>query len=235
MNFDEIYALMEQVISENPKPETHQDDEVKEAATVDQDPDYVPGDIDTILAATQKLLAVNKGVVDPDERDSLIFRRVFTPDKLFAERIDLDADKLSRTLMRRLARARSLKNVMVGHFNPYTEGLIVGHPLSAPIEEINPLHLLEQQRRVTQMGPGGLPSEDVITSDMQNVHPSIFGFLDAISGPESSRIGVDTRAAWDTKIGADGKIYQRYRDARSGLDTWQSPDSVVDKVVGLAD
>ena len=41
---------------------------------------------DALLAITEKLLAVNRGHAAPDERDSLAFRRVHTPDKLFAER-----------------------------------------------------------------------------------------------------------------------------------------------------
>lgn len=161
------------------------------------DNDDVPADTQAILAATDKLLAVSRGQADPDERDSLEYRRVYTPDKLFAERIDLDADKIMRTTMRRLAKLRSLKAVGVSHFDPYTEGLIVSNPLSSPLEEINPMHLVEQARRITQLGPGGL-GEDSISPEMQNVHPSQFGFISAIEGPECFREGtqVMTDMGW---------------------------------------
>jgi len=192
-------------------------------------------DIDTILASTEKLLAVNRGLVEPDERDSLEFRRVYTPDKLFAERISLDADKLRMKLMRRLARLKALNALPVSYFDPYTEGLVVGHPLSSPLEEINPLQLVEQARRITQFGPGGLVSESQVTPEAQALHPSIFGFLDAISGPESSRIGLDTRMAWGTKIGTDGQIYQQFKNRRTGQTQWIPPAGLVDKVVGLPD
>ncbi len=201
-----------------PKPESSEND--------------VPADINTILASTEKLLAVSRGHAQPDERDSLEFRRVFTPDKLMAERVHLDADKPLQMLMRRAAKARSLRPLQVNHFDAYTEGMVVGHALSSPLEEINPLHLVEQARRITQLGPGGLPEES-ITEEAQNIHPSIFGFLGTIEGPESHRIGVDTRMAWGTKLGSDGQIYQRFLNKRTGKYQWVSPSELVHHTVGL--
>jgi hypothetical protein len=167
----------------------------KIAAAPDDD---IPADINTILAATEKILAVSRGQTEPDERDSLEYRRVMTPPKLFAERIEMDAGKLRRTLMRRLARQKSLRALPVSYFDGYTEGLVVGHELSSPLEEINPLQLVEQARRITAMGPGGLTSEDQITEEAQNIHPASFGFLASIEGPECSSqdTWVYTRAGW---------------------------------------
>jgi DNA-directed RNA polymerase beta subunit len=192
-------------------------------------------DIDTILASTEKLLAVNRGVAEPDERDSLEFRRVHSPDKLFSERVELDADRLRSKLMRRLARQKTLRAMPVSYFDPYVEGLVVGHPLSSPLEEINPLQLVEQARRITQFGPGGITSESQVTSDAQALHPSVFGFLSTVEGPESERIGLDTRLAWGTKLGTDGQIYQEFLNRRTGKRQWVSPSGLMDKVIGLPD
>ena len=188
----------------------------KEASTAfkydDEDiDDEVDGGVDTLLAASEKVLAVNRGLVDPDERDSLRFRKVYGPDKLLKERIDMDADKVMRNTVRRISRTGNLSSINPGHFNSYSEKLITGNPLSLALEEINPMHLTEQARRVSQMGPGGLPSSTSITEDAQNLHPSEFMFLSSIEGPESERIGVDTRIAWGAKMGSDGNIYQRFR------------------------
>jgi DNA-directed RNA polymerase beta subunit len=201
----------------------------------DESDDEVDAGIDTILAATEKILAVNQGLADPDNRDSLRFRKLYGMDRLVGERIALDADKILRNTMRRVARAGNLKSVTPGHFSGYTEGLVVGNPLSLPLEEINPMHLLEQSRRVTQMGPGGLPSDSSITEDAMNLHPSEFFFLSAIEGPESSRIGVDTRIAWGAKMGSDGNIYQRFRNKRTGKIEWLNSSDLDGKVVGLPD
>ena len=204
----------------------------KEASTFDVQKDDVDANVDTILAATEKILAINRGLAQPDERDSLRFRRLYPMDRLISERIALDADKLFLKTMRRVIRQKSLKPINVNHFDKYTENLIVGNPLSMPLEEINPLHLIEQARRVTQMGPGGL-GEDSITEDAQNLHPSEFGFLSALEGPESERIGVDTRIAWGAKVGSDGNIYQKFLNKKTGRREWLSPTDLGDKIVGL--
>lgn len=224
MNLDKAKAAFRQAAGIAPKPSLPEDS-----------PDDVSADLATIMAATQKLLAVNRGQAEPDERDSMEFRRIHTPAQLFAERIALDADRVFRNTMRRVARQRSLKPVGVAHFDPYVEGMIVGSPLSSPIEEINPLSLMEQARRITQMGPGGLPSEDSITEESQNVSSSQFGFISPTEGPESSRAGVDTRLAWQARYGSDGQIYQKLKNRRTGKHQWVSPSELVHATVGLPD
>ena len=195
--------------------------------------DDVPLSPEALVSITEKLLAVNRGHAEPDERDSLEHRRVYTPDKLFAERVKMDAGKLRRVMMRRVARARTLKPVGVAHFDPYMEGLLIGNPLSSPGEELNPMSNVEQARRITQMGPGGIQSEDALTDESSTVHPSIFGFLSPVEGPESSRAGVDTRLAWGAKIGSDGKIYQKMHNRKSGKLQYVSPNDIANSVVGL--
>lgn len=154
----------------------------------DWDPDegeeFVPVGLDGLLSATEKLLAVNRGLENTDERDSLQFKRVMTTDKLLGETIKLDGTKTRRAMMPNLARQRSLKSLTPFVFDSYSERLLLGNPLSTPLEEINPMHLIEQSRRLTQMGPGGIGSENAITEDMQAIHPSQFGFLSTLEGPE---------------------------------------------------
>ena len=147
----------------------------------------------------------------------------------------MDAEKLLRNTMRRISRSGTLKSIGAGHFNKYSEKLIVGNPLSLALEEINPMHLTEQSRRISQMGPGGLSGASSITEDAQNLHPSEFFFLSAIEGPESERIGVDTRASWGSKIGSDGHIYQRFKNTRTNKYEWLSPKDLENKVVALPD
>lgn len=201
----------------------------------DLDPDSVSVGTRGILAASEKLLAVNRGLAEPDERDALQFKHLMTTDQLMRERVRMDADKTRMNTMRRLARARSLKPVGAGHFNSYAEGLLVGNPLSMPLEEINPMHLVEQARRVTHMGPGGLPSDESITESAQGIHTSQFGFISTLEGPESERAGVDVRLGWGAKLGDDGRIYQRYWDPRAKAHRWLSAADLDGKTVGLPD
>ncbi len=231
---DQIAALFADVISAPDFRKAADSPRVSRAPAVPHpEDDDVPVGVHGILAATEKLLAVNRGLVPSDERDSLIFKRIHTTDKLMAERVVLDADKTRLNALRRAAKTRNLSGMTPFHFNGYTEGHLLGNPLSMPLEEINPLSLVEQSRRVTQMGPGGLGSDDAITDEARALHPSTFGFLSAIEGPESSRIGIDTRVAWGTKIGDDGKLYQRLYDRRHKLHRWVSPEELADHTMGL--
>jgi hypothetical protein len=150
----------------------------------DEHETYASVGLDGLLSATEKLLAVNRGLAEPDERDSLPNDRIHTPDRLMAERVKLDHGRTLRTLMGRLSRSKSLTPMGADVFAPYTVGYLAGNPLAPALEEINPMHILEQKRRVTKMGPGGVGDPSAITLSMQSVHASQFGFVDPISGPE---------------------------------------------------
>jgi hypothetical protein len=133
----------------------------------DDEEEYVPVGVKGLLSASQKLLAINRGLDKPDERDSLLFKRILTTDRLLSERIRLDSDRVRGSMLPLIARHKNLKAVGPFAFDSYMEKFLIGNPLSSPLEEINPLHLLEQSRRATQMGPGGIGTDNAITEDMQ--------------------------------------------------------------------
>jgi hypothetical protein len=150
----------------------------------DEHEKYAPVGIDGLLAASEKLLAVNRGLAEPDERDSLPNDRIHTVDRLMAERIKLDHGKTLRSMMGRVSRSRNLSPMGAASFDNYTTGYLVGNPLVTALEEINPMHILEQKRRITKMGPGGIGDPNAITESMQSVSADQFGFIDSIAGPE---------------------------------------------------
>ena len=75
----------------------------------------------------------------------------------------------------------------------------------------------------------------VLTSSSLSDFVSQFGFVSAIEGPESEKIGIDVRLAWGSKIGSDGKIYQQFKNKRTGQMEWLSPADIKNKVVKLPD
>ena len=195
---------------------------------------YSPLGLDGLLAATEKVLAVNRGIVDPDVRDSLTNDRIHTPNRLLAERIKLDSGRPLRTLMGRLNRAGTLNPMPPDAFSEYTVGYLAGNPLAPALEEVNPNHNADQQRRITKMGPGGIGDPNAVTVDMSAVHGSQFGFICPVSGPESQNAGIDTRLAHGAHIGSDGRIYQVMRD-RAGRRKWVSHVEAKGKVIRLPD
>lgn len=149
----------------------------------DEEP-YVPIGVNGLLAATERLLAVNKGLADTDVRDSAYFKKHFEADRQIWERIRTDTGSPRKKLLRMVSSRRNLSAMTPFYFDDYTEKHIVGNPLVSPLEEINPMHLVENARRITGMGPGGIPSEESITPEMNSVSGTQFGFIDQIAGPE---------------------------------------------------
>ena len=196
---------------------------------------YIKPGVEGILSSTEKLLAINRGLEDPDDRDDIKFKKIYSPPELVRERIVRDAGKVRRQLMYRLARQKSLKPVHSGYFDSYVEGQFVGNPLSSPLEEINPMQLVENSRRVTLMGPGGIGSSDAITEAAQSINASQFGFFSPLEGPESEKAGIDNRLSWGTRLGSDNRIYQRFNDRRDGRMRWMSPQDLDGLVVKLPD
>lgn len=159
--------------------------EVKKEFELDDDgEEYIPVGVDGLLASTEKILAVNKGIVPPDERDSLRFKKIHRTHNLLNERIRMDGPKIRKYILFQAAKRKNLDGLGNYPFDKYVTDHLLQNPLSSPLEEINPMQLSEAARRITQMGPGGLGSAQSITTDAQAVHPSQFGFISPLEGPE---------------------------------------------------
>lgn len=158
----------------------------KEYRFTEDDPGYVSFPVDVLVDVSKKLLDLNRGVVEADHRDALYFRKAYTVPELLKERIQLDPGQTARNFVRKSTYRKQLSGLSQNVFQDYIDGLLIGNPLSMPLEEINPMHIVDQSRRFTQLGPGGIASPELITEESQNVNPSEFFFLDTIAGPESS-------------------------------------------------
>lgn len=222
-------------IEDDDKKKKQQNKFVSDFELDDDGEEYMPVGIDGILASSEKLLAINRGLVEPDERDSMKFQKIIRPHSMFREGIKMDAGKIGRQIMYQASKRKNLKGLGSNAFMPYIDRVLKGNPLTSPLEEINPMQLTENARRITKMGPGGIPSDESITEEAQAVHPSQFAFICPISGPESARAGIDTRAAWGTKVGSDGRIYQVFYDKRAKKYKWMSPVQISDMVVKIPD
>jgi hypothetical protein len=181
-----------------PKPQPAATNHHRYLADDDDFEEYEPVGLDGLLAASEKLLAINRNLAEPDDRDSLPNDRIYSVDRLMAERVKLDHNRTLRSLVGRMSRVKHLGVMPTNVFAPYTEGYLTGNPLTPALEEINPMHILEQKRRLTKMGPGGIGDPNAITLDMQSVSATQFGFIDPVAGPEcfTGDHEVYTRRGW---------------------------------------
>ncbi len=178
---------------------------------------------DALLASVGKILAVNRGHAQEDDRDHLANMQVWTPERMFKERVERDAGGIRRATLWRAASKRSLDSLQAGSFTPYMNSVLVGSGLGAPLAGINPLETASSVLKITRMGQGGISSADAVPEESRSVHPSQFGFIDPIVTPESLSAGIDLRLTQGTRIGSDGHLYQQFRNVRTGKDEWVNP------------
>jgi DNA-directed RNA polymerase beta subunit len=107
----------------------------------------------SVLAATRRLLAVNRGEEEVDDRDHAAFQQFLGQEDLFAERLKL-AVKVLRPLVYRAGAKGSLDPVQSGALSKLIESTITQTGLGQPLEEVGPADVLDQLTRVTRMGVG---------------------------------------------------------------------------------
>jgi len=190
---------------------------------------------EVLLRASQKLLNVNRGVEEPDNRDNPRFSKFYGIEHMLGERVDKDASKLLKPMLFRIRRDGNLSRVGRNALGPYIDNFLSTSGLAQPGEEANPMSILIQQSRITRTGEGGISSPDLITPEARGVQGDYLGFVDFIAGPESSAAGVDVRAAYGTVIGKDHKLYNIFRNMQTGKKEYLSLDQAADKVIAFPD
>ena len=186
-----------------------------------------------MLRAAQKLLNINRGAEDPDERDNPRFSKFYGVEDMMRERIDKDAGRLTQSMLFRAKRDRSLARIGRNALAPYLDTFLSGSGLAMPGEEANPLSILTQQSRITRLGEGGISSSDLVTPEARNVQGDYLGYVDFISGPESFGIGIDVRAALGTMKGSDHRLYNKMMDLHTGKTRYVALDDAASHTVAF--
>ena len=187
----------------------------------------------TILDSTGKILKVFSGKESTDDRDSIVFKSFHGIEDFLKERIEKDSGKIAKKLAYKLDTTKDLSKVPSGYFSKYMTNIVRGDSRAFPLEEINPIQLYDSMHRNIVTGEGGIGSMDMVTREARNVHPSQFGFIDPIRGPESENIGIDTRLALHAKKGDDKKLYSRFINAKTGKAEYLSPDQAYSKTIAF--
>ena len=166
-----------------------------------------------LLRSSQKLLNINRGDEEQDDRDNPYSTNVLSVDDFIKERIDLDAGQAIRSLHNRASFKRNLNHVGPDALRGHIDSLVLNSGLASPLEETNPMHIMEQVNRLTKLGDGGLPSSEAVTDDARAVNPGQAGFIDMIAGPECYAVDTQllTEEGWlpVQDITADTLIYTR--------------------------
>jgi len=146
---------------------------------------------DLLLATSSKLLRVMRREEKEDERDSLVFKELFTPQDQLKAFLDARTTKITNKIKWRLDNKETIRDIIPTNTygDPIKEFFSVGE-LSSPPPQTNPAAILGEWNKTTVMGTGGIQSRHAVTMNVRDVHPSTVGFLDPINTPETGKIGV---------------------------------------------
>lgn len=169
-----------------------------------------------MLAASRKLLAISKGKAEEDNRDAIHFQTIFSPDDLFAERINRDANQIVRNKLLWKSTFHGKLKTLPGFLTPQLDSVFLQSGLAQALGETNPIETVDQQYRVLRTGEGGI-DPDRVTMESRSVQPSHFGVIDPVKVPESGSIGTDSRLTINTLRGNDGALYLRLKNRRGQL------------------
>jgi len=192
-------------------------------------------DPDVWLRATARMLAVSSGQDDPDDRNSLVFQRLYGPEDLIPERIEKDAGRIANRLLWRATRDRNLSYARPGIIGSQIRSLFQGSGLVRVVDGTNPFEIADTLHRIVRTGEGGFRDSALIPEEARGLHPSYFSLIDPVRGPENENIGVDLRATLSARKGADGRIWGEY--FRTGTtDRVRVPvDDIFDSWIGFPD
>jgi len=189
----------------------------------------------TLLAASDRLLAINKGDREPDNRDSLRFKELWSIEDHLPERILNSSKRIEFKIKNNLDRKDSVKSIVTPDiFNVPVKAYFTSTSLSQQPNQTNPIDMVGGFLRTTILGTGGISSDLAISDDAKLIDSSHLGFLDPIHTPEGKRSGISGHLSLGvSKIGNNPTI--RVFSTASGKYENRSPADLSGKAVAFPD
>lgn len=187
-----------------------------------------------LLDATKKIVKINKGESDPDDRDSILFKSIHGPADLVSEHLVKNGKAIGRNIAIKLDTTKKLsKSLSSDIFNKYVTGYLTQSQLSNPPGEVNVVSIIGNDSKLTIMGEGGVRSAHGVSDNARDISPSKFGYIDPTHTPEGGNIGLVTHQAIGTI--KEGKTLKRSYHTPDGKFVAKSANDVYDKYVAFPD
>jgi DNA-directed RNA polymerase subunit beta' len=149
-----------------------------------------------LLRASNKLLRVNRGEEQVDNRDSLRFKELWSVSDHIPERLQNSARRINFKIANNLDRKSSIRQIVTPDvFGVPIKAFFTSTALSQQPSQLNPVDMVGGFLRTTIMGTGGIQSEQAITDDAKLIDSSFLGFVDPVHTPEGKRSGVSAHLA----------------------------------------
>jgi DNA-directed RNA polymerase subunit beta' len=146
---------------------------------------------EALLYTSSKLLKVLRGDEPEDERDSLVFKDLYTVDDQLEARFEKTQPNIRKNLQFRADNKQSIREIISPDtYSKDIKSFFTQGDLSNPSPQTNPVEMIGEWRKTTITGAGGIQSDHAITFKTRDIHPTHLGFLDPLNTPESGKVGV---------------------------------------------
>ena len=171
--------------------------------------------IEDLIATVKRLIQVNNGAVAPDDIDHLCNRRIRSVGEVLERQLSAGIRRLEKNIKDKMslygqdAKVTPSMLVSTKPVSVAMQSFFGANQLSSFMDQTNILSELENKRKVTAAGPGGILKERA-TFSIREVHQSHYSRFDPVTSPESSNIGVVTQLAMLAKVNEYGFLEAPY-------------------------
>jgi len=170
--------------------------------------------LEDIIAITKEIIQLNNEGGEADDVDNLKNRRVKAVGELVLHKFRTGMMRVERIIKDRMSVSdiHTVTPAQLINARPITailQEFFGSSQLSQFMDQTNPLAELENKRRLSAMGPGGL-SHERAGFEVRDVHPSHYGRICPIQTPEGQNIGLVVFLASFAKVNNYGFIETPY-------------------------
>lgn len=172
-----------------------------------------------LLQAGNKILKVYNEEAPEDDRDSLEFQKLVSPEDFIQERLEVKRHELGFKLKNKadLTSRKKVDEILPSSaLTPALRSFITTSQLSQLPSQINPVEMLDSAASVTRLGEGGISDSRAVPASVRLVHSSNFGVMDPYRTPESGQIGISTRLSMGAMKDDNGNLYTPVKEVSSG-------------------
>lgn len=159
---------------------------------------------DIVFKAVQKASSVLDGTLEPDVKDDIKFKDIYSGEDLIFDKFCEDFNMFLESSKTKL---ETNKTVNANDFRKLTnlgngiKDFFTKSELVQSSDQINPLMVESESRKITQFGEGGMGSDSSRNEvNARNLTQSAMNKLDPIETPESNKIGLAQHLAQGVKI-----------------------------------
>ena len=172
--------------------------------------------VEDLITTVKRLIQVNNGTVEPDDIDHLSNRRIRSVGEVLERQLSAGIHRLEKNIKDKMSlygQDAKVTPAMLVSTKPVSvamQSFFGANQLSSFMDQTNILSELENKRKVTAAGPGGILKERA-TFSIREVHKSHYSRFDPVTSPESSNIGVVTQLAMLARVNEYGFLEAPYR------------------------